>query len=1748
MKSLSLLIGSSILILSLLAITNVSAQVTIDSEGFESGNANWTLSGTNAINHNNSNKACNGSFSTRLSIDNTSTMTYQAFNATSYNQIDFYFCHKTNNKLETGEGFILEYFDGTSWITLRSYRFGTEFTNFGNSNPHSFIFSITTPTYTFPSNAQFRIANNTNATNERNWIDDVLIEGYLASAPEIDIRGNGTIINNGDAAPTAGNDTEFGTIITLTNLDHTFTIQNTGSATLNLDGLPDIVTISGNAAFTILNQPSAPSITSTDPDLTFVVRFAPTVDVTNVQAIISIDNNDSNEDPYTFTIQGSSQTPTPEINVTGLGNPISDGDSSPSLTDDTHFGSVILTNSVTKTYTIENTGTADLDVSSISINNIAGSGFSITPINPAPATITTGNTITFSVEFTPTSIVPNPYEAEVIIVSTDSDEGTYNFNIQGVGTNSVVATGPGDVDLNLQLWLRADEGTALTGTDVDSWTDQSSNGFLGASQGTTDAQYLGSELNFNPVLRFSGNSFYNLSNPTVLDLQPNTDEMTIITVVVTGGATTGTVLAKGDNSGTRNYQVWFGTTDRVLHHTLGRQGSNQAVRWGTIYALNEPKITTGIVSSDGTTSINRLTPYVNGVIDPADRNDGTSTGGDSSMDVLIGARRNSGNTGSGYRYNGDIAEVIIYDRDLSPTERQKVESYLAIKYGVTLGSNDAYWDTPSNTSSPFGYVGTSNDYLTSSGVTIWDGGNNAGFGYNVFGIARDDNSKLLQTKSKSVNVIPSPILTMESEAGGLSTNLSFLLVGNDGGNISLTTSSLPERATNILQRVWKARETTNDPGMVTLEFDLSGYSLTNEDQLNLFIADNASLNNYKNYEGTYNVGTDVLTFTGIDFEDSDYFTLGLVETLDNDYHMSFNGSTQYIDLEDNNDLIGSFTISVWVKRDANNRVIVSKGGASGYEFAFNGSGNLIMSWQNSGTYSVTSNNVVPQNIWHHVAVIYNQSTAKLYVDGIENGTNNINTSPVDNSASCFIGASSNSPSNFFSGEMDELRIWNRALSIEQLRFIMNQEIENSGGYIYGKVIPNTITNHETSNISWGDLLAYYPFTETRGNCLLNKSGNTNHGRLFSTASAAIESQTTPLPYKSQANGSWDNSATWANSSVQRLPNSFSTIDGTTPIDWNIVEINNNIYLGATSTTVRSRNCAIEALIINSGDLQVNGNTSSNTGIGLTVSHYLKLNGTIDLEGESQLIQTDRSDFDTSSSGTLERDQQGTSNTYLYNYWCSPVASTSNSDYTLPSIFTGASFLASGYNGTASPVGLADYWIWKYANKVGDTYSEWQHVRSTGLLEVGQGFTMKGPGAATPNQNYILLGQPNNGDFSLEITAGNDYLVGNPYPSAMDADEFIKDNISNLETNGRNTTGNVINGALYFWDHFANNSHYLADYEGGYATYTLMGGARAISNDTRINASNVVGTKLPERYIPVGQGFFVYARLDASLVTNDPSIVNPVVGGDILFKNSQRIFQKETVSGANSGSIFLKSNSKSKSKNVSTKEIDDRQKIRLMFDSPDGYHRELLVGADIQASNKFDLGYEALLIESNKDDMYWLLGNAKLIIQAVNNLDEGQVLPLGIKTSKKGITTIKIDDLKNISTDKNIYIHDKELNTYHDLRANNYNISLSSGSYENRFELTFKTNTTVTLETNDIELNAIEVHYNNEKHSIIINNPTLKTFKSVNLYNIIGQSVYYFNNKQNDTYLEYKTEQLPTGAYIIKMNTENGTFSKKVLIK
>jgi len=779
----------------------------------------------------------------------------------------------------------------------------------------------------------------------------------------------------------------------------------------------------------------------------------------------------------------------------------------------------------------------------------------------------------------------------------------------------------------------------------------------------------------------------------------------------------------------------------------------------------------------------------------------------------------------------------------------------------------------------------------------------------------------------------------------------------------------------------------------------------------------------------------------------------------------------------------------------------------------------------SGNHSVSTPNgsapILNENQWYHVSAIYDgakgEISLKLNGDLVwENTTltgSVINNQAAWNSDHDFeIGRNTENDNNYFEGDIYETRVYSEALRTDELRYQICQEIENNGGTVRGTIVPKDITG-----LLWSDLKLYYKMATITAGFTQDDSSSGVDGELFNITTTL--DRTAPLPYvtKSGGNGDWSNTNNWLYGTVWDITGAHS--------DSAIVKISDDLSTSADHDTV--------GLIIDSGStLEIVGDS------GISNSWYFKLDGTLDLEGESQLVQTDDSELDITSAGKLERDQQGTADTYTYNYWSSPVGvrntTSNNNSFNVTDIMRDGSqninFIGSGYDGTnTSPIGIADYWIWKFANQLDDDYSAWQHVRSSGTILAGEGYTMKGPGsgAIQDEQNYVFTGKPNNGDINLTINAGNDYLVGNPYPSALDAHQFIIDNAPIIEGSGATT------GTLYFWEHWGGGSHILAEYQGGYATYNLSGGTPSASQGTNDPDVSTGGTptKTPGRYLPVSQGFFVIGEAT----------------GTINFNNGQRVFEKESAS-----SVFMSPSENDTSKNnskTSNNEIangDLRMKLRIGLNSVNEIHRQLLVTVDSNATQGIDWGYDGVLYDGQMDDLYWMVEGGKYVIQGTNEITLNSILPLGIHTDDNGINSITIDKLENVDDSLEIFLHDKDLAIYHNLRASNYDIFLNAGEYLDRFEITFSNGDTLGINENELE--EFDINYTNSIESIVLNNPTNKEINSLEMYNILGQIVFATSQISETSYAEFKIKDLSVGTYIIKVKTPQGEISKKVLVK
>lgn len=848
--------------------------------------------------------------------------------------------------------------------------------------------------------------------------------------------------------------------------------------------------------------------------------------------------------------------------------------------------------------------------------------------------------------------------------------------------------------------------------------------------------------------------------------------------------------------------------------------------------------------------------------------------------------------------------------------------------------------------------------------------------------------------------------------------------------------------------------------------------------------------------------------------------------------LDFDGVNDYINRTAFLGNNSTMTMMTWIKLDSdfNGGSIM---GQRNFRMYINGSRRL-RSYVKTNTGSNTSvttplgdSPTLDVNLWYHVATVYDGSkgTLSLFLNGEEVWSYNNLSGSVINGTSAWdsdydfeIGRYSYNGNNYFEGSIYETRVYNKALTENQIKQQVNQEIENNGGNVRGTVIPNDI-----EGLQWSDLILYYKMDildsgQTSDNSLSGVNGNLHGMRTY-------QDYTAPLPYvtKSGGSGNWSDANNWLHGDVWDISNSHSSAA--------IIKVTENLTTSESHQTL--------GLIIDNGKkLKVNNDSA------LFNSWYLKLDGSIDLEGESQLIQSEGSELAVTSSGTLERDQQGTRDMYTYNYWSSPVGQQStvsnNTGYVVGSMFKDGTnpssplninFITNSYDGTSgSPIGIADYWIWKFANQPDDDYSAWQHVRSTGSINPGEGFTMKGVANTNGNisleQNYVVRGKPNNGDITLPITAGNDYLIGNPYPSAIDAHEFIMDNAPTIDAPG-NTTG-----TLYFWEHWGGGSHVLSEYQGGYATYNLAGAVPAVAfgtADPDVDQSSLIGTKLPGRYIPVSQGFFVVGENT----------------GTIRFKNSQRAFMTESTNASTFMRLVGDDTAQSAEDAVDGEDL--RMKIRLKLRSASTYSRKILVTVDQNATLGYDWGYDAELYDNQVDDMYWLIEDNKYVIQGIHQISPDTVLPLGVNFGESGTQEITIDNLENVPAEADIYIHDKDLGLYHDLREGAYNFETALGVFPNRFDIVFQNQEALSVEDAELVEADVSVFYDLDSENIMIKNPKNIAIESVEVYTILGQSIYGLNELFTSSELKIETNGYSTGTYIVKIETETGGFSKKILV-
>ncbi|WP_426091035.1 LamG-like jellyroll fold domain-containing protein [Flavobacterium sp. DSR3-2] len=1388
--------------------------------------------------------------------------------------------------------------------------------------------------------------------------------------------------------------------------------------------------------------------------------------------------------------------------------------------------------------------------------------------------------------------------------TTDNGVAFDNLSIEGDASAALTVSpiAPAKINQNLSLWFKTNAGiTVSDGAALTAWDDQAYDTTRAdlinkesAKALTTDAptyrDNAARNINFNPVVDFDLNTMEYMKGKGGLYSQ---DYFVVIYSDDVVGASTGIntreipLGGKGTDEGFHEDPTGLGLgsttsryTNEVIAHNIGSYNPNDTAptpgvdSYGRAFVsstttYNEPLIINVKTNATGTaTEI-----YKNGI--KLDNTTGrTGSIGDKTLlnfyeyknlPFYIGTGRSgiSGRTNS--NLNGRLSEIVSYSVPNSELNQQKIQSYLGLKYGVTMHTTESTDPTALNDV----------NYIDAGGNIIWNTTTNVGYNYDVAGIGRDDNSQLNQKQSKSVNSpdditigLTNLYTTNNLNINTFDTDKKFLVWGNNHGTLSaqpavivnissgITTPSTLNSDVSFISvgRTWKVVGTGGNVGTakVSIPATMLTATITPPGDYLMFVSSTTSFDPTAEYRIMSANGLELETT--YDFIGVKYITFGYAPEKTLTRCIKFDGTNDFLDAGKVLNLNTSFTVSAWINKNTDNfnKTILSKRNSSfseGYDLSINSTGRAEMSWYVGTTKkTITSNAIIPRGKWHHVGVTFNGTTAKIYIDGVNKVSTTLAGAPTATTQSFLLAAADGvAPTALFDGSIDEVRVWDIALTDAQFRYVINQEISQDISKTKGTIIPTGISQNDIGIIAWTSLKAYYPMsTYTYTNA--KDMSNSNYTAALRNLTT-VDRQTAPLPYESEAiTGNWETVGTWINSTVQDLPYSISIEDPAVPalpalpvtIDWNIVKVKNP---NTKVTSVGNKKVLGLFVDANANLIATTNGGLQTEGTKIEVSHYLKLDGKIDLAGRSQLVQTEGSDLDPTSMGSLERDQQGQANTFNYNYWGSPVGTKNNTlnnniftvagvlrDGTDPSVPKAINWIP-GYNGSPGPpINLAGYWIYKFDSNLNAVdYANWTQIGENGMIQTGKGFTLKGSGT-TGTQNLTFEGKPNNGTIANTVSANQLLLVGNPYPSALDATAFIADNSGSIDT----TTPTATDGALYFWEHYpGNNTHNLGGYQGGYGVRNAATGVAPSSVGVDfINPSGVSTRPSPNQYIPVGQGFFV---------------IGNATGGTVTFKNSQRAFITEN---STESQIMYKIPTKPKGLDHWTDNSNDPvakdtyKRVRLGFNNYNEiFHRQVVVAfMNEKANGEINEGYDAENIDDVANDMYLVNSEKELIIEGEGYFDETSSYPIGVRSDSIGKISFVLDGLENFDENQKVFIYDKSDETYHNIKDTLYEVELPKGTFNDRFYLRF---TDKTLGTDSFNLSKSDgvIVVVNQNVTVQSSNQLIK---NIVVYDLLGRKIDGYKKVNAKKYTLSHLNKTTAGL-IVKITLDNDTVVSKKII-
>lgn len=589
-------------------------------------------------------------------------------------------------------------------------------------------------------------------------------------------------------------------------------------------------------------------------------------------------------------------------------------------------------------------------------------------------------------------------------------------------------------------------------------------------------------------------------------------------------------------------------------------------------------------------------------------------------------------------------------------------------------------------------------------------------------------------------------------------------------------------------------------------------------------------------------------------------------------------------------------------------------------------------------------------------------------------------------------------------------------------------------------------------IQTGDVSASYTILGGGTQTILGLAPGNYH---FAISNGSCSSTTVNVVMNAPVINTWDGTK-WS-----------KTGDATPPTSGDVIVFNGNYSL---NSDIQGCSCQV-----NSGFT-----VTIPSGRTMTIANGVSNGGTLIFEDSASLIQIN--DAAVNTGDIIYKRVTAPMKNFDFTYWCSPVK-----DQFLKNL---------------SPNTLWDkYYSFDNGGWKVKAYGNAQ-------MEIAKGYIIRvpKPDVVYPNGEYWtgttyaqpvqFVGVPNNGVVKIPVQGGGmDNLIGNPYPSALDADEFIKAN-----------TG-IISGALRFWTHntaITQNGSFYVYNPNDYVSYNLSGGI----------AAN--GLVTPEGKIAAGQSFFVTSTSTAV--------------GDFVYNNAMRNTTKVLGSGGNS-QFFRMSQTKKMA------EIE-KNRVWLNLTNADGIFKQLLVGYITGATDGIDNLYDAVSLDANVyADFYSINSGKNLVIQGFAlPFEEIDQVPLGYKTTVQGSFTISIGKTDGVLADQSIFIEDKVTGAIANLKNGPYTFSTATGVFNNRFILRFIAKNTSRI--------ASKTAYGTLDNSVLVSVKSKQI--NINSHDGMIDQVMIYDLK---TSLLYKNENVNTNEFTVpNFNSADQFLIVQVLLK